>query len=167
MPAGRFLLIPRVSSERRRFIPMGFISPRTLVGDHVLLFPDATLYHFGVLSSTMHMAWVRQVCGRLESRYRYSAKLVYNNYPWPESPNAKQRASVQAAAQAVLDVREEHLKKGATLAGLYDPPAMPPELTKAHSVLDRAVDRCYRSQSFRSDRQRVEFLFALHEKNHP
>ncbi len=122
--------------------------PKTLVGDHVLVFPDATLYHFGVLSSAMHMAWVRQVCGRLESRYRYSAKLVYNNYPWPESPTAKQLTSVENAAQAVLDVREEHLKKGATLADLYDPLAMPPKLIKAHAVLDRAVDRCYRSQPF-------------------
>ncbi len=164
MPSRRFLLIPKVSSERRRFIPIGFMSPRTLVSDLVFVFPDATLYHFGVLSSTMHMAWVRQVCGRLESRYRYSAKLVYNNYSWPESPSARQLASVETAAQAVLDVREEHLKKGATLADLYDPLAMPRELTKAHSVLDRAVDRCYRWQPFRSDRQRVEFLFALYEK---
>jgi hypothetical protein len=164
MPSRRFLLIPRISSERRRFIPMGFVSPKTLVGDHVLIFSDATLYHFGVLSSTMHMAWARQVCGRLESRYRYSAKLVYNNYPWPESPNAKQVAAVETAAQSVLDVREEHLKKGATPADLYDPLAMPRELTKAHAVLDRAVDRCYRSQPFRSERQRVELLFALYEK---
>ena len=111
MPSRRFLLIPKVSSERRRFIPIGFMSPRTLVSDLVFVFPDATLYHFGVLSSTMHMAWVRQVCGRLESRYRYSAKLVYNNYPWPESPSARQLASVETAAQAVLDVREEHLKR--------------------------------------------------------
>ena len=164
MPSRRFLLIPKVSSERRHFIPIGFMSPKTLVSDLVFVFPDATLYHFGVLSSTIHMAWVRQVCGRLESRYRYSAKLVYNNYPWPDSPGDKQRASVETAAQGVLDVREEHLKTGATLADLYDPLAMPPKLTRAHAVLDRAVDRCYRSQPFSSDRQRVEFLFALYEK---
>ena len=112
----------------------------------------------------MHMAWIRQVAGRLKSDYRYSNGLVYNNYPWPESPGARRLASVETAAQAVLDVREEHLKKGDTLADLYDPLTMPRELTKSHAVLDRAVDRCYRSQPFRSDRQRVEFLFALYEK---
>ena len=112
----------------------------------------------------MHMAWVRQVAGRLESRYRYSAKLVYNNYPWPEKQTERQRAAVEAAAQVVLDVRKEHMKKGATLADLYDPIAMPSELLKAHTALDRAVDRCYRRQPFTSDRQRVEFLFALYEK---
>ncbi|HEY4760997.1 MAG TPA: DNA methyltransferase [Thermoguttaceae bacterium] len=164
MPKGFFLLIPRVSSEKRRYIPMGFISPRTIVSDAVLLFPNAKLYHFGVLSSVMNMAWVRQVCGRLESRYRYSAKLVYNNYPWPKTPTEKQRAAVEAAAQAVLDAREEYLSKGSTLADLYDPLAMPPKLVKAHAALDRAVDRCYRSQPFTNERQRVEFLFALYEK---
>ncbi len=100
----------------------------------------------------------------MKSDYRYSAKLVYNNYPWPEAPTEKQRAAVEAAAQAVLDAREEYLKKGATLADLYDPLAMPPKLVKAHAALDRAVDRCYRSQPFTSERQRVEFLFALYEK---
>ncbi len=112
----------------------------------------------------MHMAWVRQVCGRLKSDYRYSAKLVYNNYPWPESPTGKQLAAVEKAAQAVLDAREEYLAKGSTLADLYDPLAMPPRLVKAHAALDRAVDRCYRRQPFTSERQRVEFLFALYEK---
>jgi hypothetical protein len=164
MPKGQFLLIPKVSSERRRCIPMGFMSPRTLVSDLVFVFPGATCYHFGVLSSAMHMAWVRLVCGRLKSDYRYSAKLVYNNFPWPEAPSEKQRSAVEAAAQSMLDAREEHLKKGATLADLYDPVAMPPKLVKAHADLDRAVDRCYRSQPFTSDRQRVEFLFALYEK---
>jgi hypothetical protein len=164
MPKGRFLLIPKVSSERRRYIPMAFMSPKTLVSDLVFVFPDATRYHFGILSSAMHMAWVRQVGGRLKSDYRYSAKLVYNNYPWPEAPSAKQRAAVEAAAQAVLDAREEYLSKDATLADLYDPPAMPSKLVKAHAALDRAVDRCYRSQPFTTERQRTEFLFALYEK---
>jgi len=164
MPRRHFLLIPKVSSERRRYIPMGFMSPRTLVSDLVFVFPDAELYHFGVLSSAIHMAWVRQVCGRLESRYRYSAKLVYNNYPWPEAPAAKERLAVEAAAQGVLDARERYLKKGATLADLYDPLAMPAPLVKAHAALDRAVDRCYRRQPFATERQRVEFLFALYER---
>jgi hypothetical protein len=163
-PESKYLLVPSVSSENRKYIPIGFM-PKTVIGSNLVLFvPHATLYHFGVLSSAMHMAWVRQVCGRLESRYRYSNKLVYNNYPWPESPSEKQLASVKAAAEVVLDVRGEHLTKGATLADLYDSLAMPPELTKAHAALDRAVDRCYRSQPFSSDRQRVEFLFALYER---
>lgn len=110
----------------------------------------------------MHMAWVRRVCGRLKSDYRYSNKLVYNNYPWPEAPTAKQRATVEAAAQAVIDARKKF--PDATLADLYDPLAMPPILVKAHSELDRAVDLCYRPQRFDNDRQRVEFLFALYEK---
>jgi len=164
MPNRRFLLIPKVSSERRRYIPIGFMSPRTVVSDLVFVFPDATLYHFGVLSSAMHMAWMRQVCGRLESRYRYSAKLVYNNYPWPDAVAAKERSPVEAAAQAVLDLRDEYVRTGATLADLYDPIAAPAKLVKAHAALDRAVDRCYRREPFATERQRVEFLFALYEK---
>jgi hypothetical protein len=110
----------------------------------------------------MHMAWMRQVCGRLESRYRYSNSLVYNNYPWPENPTDKQRSAVEAAAQAVLDARKEF--PDATLADLYDPLTMPPKLAQTHAELDRAVDRCYRAQPFTNERQRVEFLFALYEK---
>ena len=128
----------------------------------VLLVPNATPYHFGVLSSTMHMAWVRQVGGRLESRYRYSNNLVYNNYPWPEKPTAKQRAAVEEAAQAVLATRKKF--PNSTFADLYDPLAMPPALVKAHAELDRAVDLCYRPQPFQNDRQRVEHLFALYGK---
>jgi hypothetical protein len=164
MPTRQFLLIPRISSEKRHYIPMGFISPKTMVSDAVLIFPNAKLYHFGVLSSSMHMTWVRQVCGRLESRYRYSAKLVYNNYPWPVEPTDKQRTAVEKAVQLVLDVRDKFQKKSASLADLYAPLIMPRELHKAHVALNRAVDRCYRSQPFTSERQRVEFLFALYEK---
>ncbi|HUY14883.1 MAG TPA: DNA methyltransferase [Terriglobia bacterium] len=162
MPTDSYLVIPEVSSERRNYIPIGFIEPDVLASNLVKIFPHATLYHFGILSSAMHMAWVRQVCGRLESRYRYSAKLVYNNYPWPEAPSAKQCAAVEAAAQAVLDARKEF--PDTTLADLYDPLSMPPALVKAHANLDRAVDLCYRPQRFESDRQRVEHLFALYEK---
>ncbi|MCX6617164.1 MAG: class I SAM-dependent DNA methyltransferase [Acidobacteria bacterium] len=161
-PNGNYLLIPSVSSEDRRYIPIGFM-PKTVIGSNLVLFvPNATLYNCGVLSSAMHMAWVKQVCGRLKSDYRYSAKLVYNNYPWPERPTAKQRAAVEAAAQAVLDARKKF--PDATLADLYDPLAMPKVLVKAHADLDRAVDLCYRPQRFESDRQRVEHLFALYEK---
>jgi len=162
MPQGNYLLIPKVSSERRSYIPMGFISPDIMSSDLVFIFPDATPYHFGILSSAMHMAWVRQVCGRLKSDYRYSAKLVYNNFPWPASPTAKQRAKVESAAQAVLDARNEF--PGSTLADLYDPLTMPPALAKTHAALDRAVDLCYRKGSFRGDSDRVEHLFELYEK---
>jgi hypothetical protein len=164
MPQGRCLLIPKVSSERRSYIPMGYLTSRALVSDLAFLVPGATLYHFGVLTSRMHMAWVRHVGGRLESRYRYSAKLVYNNYPWPQSPTNKHENAVAAAAQAVLDVRTENIDKGASLADLYDPLVMPRALYKAHHALDIAVDRCYRRKPFTTDRERVEYLFAQYAK---
>ncbi len=161
IPDSSFLVIPKVSSERRQYIPIGFMSPDVLVSDLCFIFRGATHYHFGVMSSGIHMAWVRQVCGRLESRYRYSADLVYNNFPWP-TPNDKQIAAVEKKAQAVLDARAAF--PDSTLADLYDPLTMPAKLTKAHAELDRAVDACYRSQPFASDRARVEFLFDLYTK---
>ncbi|HAH32950.1 MAG TPA: SAM-dependent methyltransferase [Elusimicrobia bacterium] len=161
-PKNEYLLIPSVSSEKRHYIPIGFMPPDVIASNLCLIIPDANLYHFGVLSSTMHMAWVRQVCGRLESRYRYSNKLVYNNYPWPETPSDKQRKAVENTAQSVLDARKEF--PDATLADLYNPLTMPPKLVKAHAALDRAVDLCYRPQPFPTERQRVEFLFTLYEK---
>jgi len=162
MPTSRFLVIPEVSSEHRPYIPIGFVKPTILCSNKLRILPKATLYHFGVLSSTIHMAWVRQVTGRLESRFQYSVKLVYNNFPWPETSNAKQRAAVEATAQSVLDTRKKF--PDATLADLYDPLAMPPALVKAHAELDRAVDLCYRPQPFQNDRQRVEHLFAMYER---
>jgi hypothetical protein len=138
------------------------LTPDVIASNLVNIVPDATPYHFGILTSTMHMAWMRQVCGRLKSDYRYSAGLVYNNFPWPEKPTAKQKATVAAKAQAVLDERAKHTLS--TLADLYDPLTMPADLVKAHADLDRAVDACYRPQAFTSDRQRVEFLFALYER---
>jgi len=161
-PKTKFLIVPGVSSERRPFIPIGFLTPDVIASNLVNIIPDATLYHFGILTSTMHMAWMRQVGGRLKSDYRYSAGLVYNNFPWPENPTEKQKASVEAKAQAVLDVRAKYTTS--TLADLYDPLTMPADLVKAHADLDRAVDACYRPQVFTSDRQRVEFLFALYER---
>ena len=143
-------VIPKVSSERRRYVPIGFMEPKTLISDLCFINTDITLFHFGVLSSTMHMAWVRQICGRLKSDFRYSAKLVYNNYPWPESPTDKQKASVEVKAQAVLDVRAAHADS--CLADLYHPTSMPTDLTKDHAELDRAVDACYRARPFDSDR---------------
>ena len=162
MPASNFIVIPKVSSERRRFIPIGFMTPKTLVSDLCFINTGVGLFHFGILSSSMHMAWVRQVCGRLKSDYRYSAKLVYNNYPWPESPSDKKVAGVEAKAQAVLDARAEF--PDCSLAELYDPVAMPAQLIKAHQALDRAVDACYGARRFDMDRERVEFLFRLYEK---
>lgn len=162
-PAENFLAIPKVSSERRPYIPMGYLDPSIFVSDLCFISNGATRYHFGVLTSAMHMAWVRHVCGRLESRYRYSAKLVYNNFPWPVEATDAQRAKVEERAQAVLDVRQEYLDQGSTLAGLYDPLYMPAPLLKAHQALDRAVDRCYRAARFTSERERVEFLFQLYE----
>jgi hypothetical protein len=156
-----YLLVPRVSSENRVYIPMGFLSPNTISTDANLIVPDASLYHFGILTSTMHMSWVRYVCGRLKSDYRYSKDLVYNNYPWPE-PTDAQREKVEALAQGVLDARANH--PTSTLADLYHPTTMPPDLRKAHDALDKAVDQCYRKEPFTSERERVEYLFGLYRK---
>lgn len=161
-PSCRYLAIPSVSSERRNYVPMAFLEPTTIANNLLLLIPHAMLFHFGVLTSAISMAWVRVVAGRLKSDYRYSNKLVYNNYPWPE-PDAKQRKAVEAAAKTVLDARKPHLDRGASLSDLYDPLAMPAELLKAHRALDHAVDKSYRSAPFASDRERVEFLFARYE----
>jgi hypothetical protein len=212
-PDRDYLAVPEVSSETRRFIPIAFLSSSVIASNKLQIIVGGTLYHFGVLSSTMHMAWVRTVSGRLESRYSY-APAVYNNFPWPQAdggrPSAKslpddtdsarepprsygskyndawaalaqptdilalqhdpprladatpKQAAVESAAQAVLNARAEFA--GSTLADLYDPLTMPSDLVTAHAALDRAVDRCYRAQPFTSDRQRVEYLFALYER---
>ena len=166
IPDAPFLLIPKVSSERRRFIPMGFMQPDTLCSDLVFVTPNASLFHFGVLSSTMHMAWMRYTCGRLESRYRYSKDIVYNNFPWPEKPSEAQIKAIEAVAQDVLDVRS-HFPK-ATLATLYDPDLTPPDLVKAHEKLDRAVDAAYvpdgGTRKWESDAERVAFLFRRYRE---
>ncbi len=161
-PANKYVLVPCHSSQTRKYIPMSYFSPRFVLNNSCLCLPNAKLYHFGILSSQMHMAWVRQVCGRIKSDFRYSVNLVYNNYPWPEAPTVRQRVAVESAAQNVLDARKEFSQ--AKLADLYDPLAMPAILVKSHAALDRAVDLCYRQQPFESDRQRVEFLFVLFEK---
>jgi len=162
MPDIDFLVIPKTSSEKRVYIPIGYVDRGTLVGDACFILPSDNLYYFGVLTSAMHMAWVRHVCGRLESRYRYSAKLVYNNFPWPENPTEKQKAAVETKAQRVLDVRAKY--PATSLADLYDPLATPRDLTEAHRSLDRAVDHCYRRQPFNGDLSRITFLFDLYEK---
>jgi len=162
MPSANFIVVPKVSSERRRYIPIGFMTPETLISDLCFINTDVNLFHFGILCSTMHMSWVRLVCGRLKSDYRYSAKLVYNNFPWPTSVSAKQKSAVEAKGQAVLDARATYPES--SLADLYNPLAMPLKLSKAHALLDRAVETCYRAKPFASDRERVEFLFGLYEK---
>ena len=160
-PKRQYLLVPKTSSERRPFIPMGFMSPVNLCGDAACVIKGSGSFYFGVLSSTMHMAWVRTVCGRLKSDYRYSAKLVYNNFPWPQGVTDTQRDAVEAAAQGVLDARDKF--PNSSLADLYDPLSMPAALVKAHSKLDRAVDRSYRTKPFANERIRVEFLFEQYQ----
>lgn len=165
IPSRNYLVIPEVSSERRNYIPIGFLGTDVLCSNKLRILPNATHYHFGILSSGTHMAWVRQVTGRLKSDYQYSVKLVFNNFPWP-NPTPAQVARVEEAAQAVLAARAPHLppRGMGTLADLYDPNTMPPELHRAHAELDRAVERCYRADRFTSDRERVEFLFRLYEQ---
>jgi hypothetical protein len=141
-PRERYLAIPEVSSERRTYLPMAFLPAKVICSNKLQTLSGATTYDFGVLTSRLHMSWVRQVCGRLKSDINYSGSLVYNNYPWPESPTDTQRATVERDAQAVLDARA--LYPDSTLANLYDPVLMPPELVRAHQRLDRAVERCYR-----------------------
>jgi len=162
-PKENYLLIPRVSSERRVYIPFGFFTPDNIVHDSCSCIPDATVYHFGVLTSEMHMAWVRQVCGRLESRFRYTKDIVYNNFPWPLKVTEKQKEVVEKKAQTVLDTRQKYLDAGNTLADLYDPLYTPNDLLKAHQALDKAVDQCYRKAPFTSECERIEYLFQLYE----
>ena len=162
-PSTNFLVIPEVSSERREYIPIGYMNQETIVSNKLWVIPDATLYHFGVLTSLMHMAWMRYVTGRLEMRYQYSGSVVYNNFPWPEKIADDRRAEIERHAQTVLDERARHLATGATLADLYDPVTMPPALAKAHTALDRAVDRAYRPAPFLTERDRVEHLFARYQ----
>jgi hypothetical protein len=165
-PTSRYVVIPRHSSERRKYIPFGYFNPDVIIGDSCTAIPNADHYHFGVVSSLMHMAWVRTVCGRLKSDIRYSNKLVYNNFPWPDTVDSKQRRAVEAAAERVLASRAAYLAPvgESTLSDLYDPLMMPASLAKCHADLDRAVDRLYRSEPFRSDRERVEHLFLLYSR---
>jgi hypothetical protein len=135
-----FIVVPSTSSERRRYVPLGFLGEDTISTNLNLIIPDATLYHFGVLTSNVHMAWMRAVCGRLKSDYRYSKDIVYNNFPWP-APTDEQKAMIEQSAQAIIDVREKF--PDCSMADLYDPLAMPPELKKAHVANDKAVMQAY------------------------
>ena len=160
-PKSDYILVPRTTSENRRYIPLGFFTADNIVSDTCQAIPNGDLYLFGMLTSTMHMTWVKYVCGRLKSDFRYSKDIVYNNYPFPETANDKQKQKVETAAQAVLDTRAKY--PDSSLADLYDPLTMPPDLVKAHQTLDKAVDLCYRPQPFVSELNRIEYLFSLYE----
>ena len=161
IPQSSFLVLPRVSSERREYVPFGWLEPPVIPSDAVQVLSDATLSDFALLTSAMHMAWLRHIGGRLESRYRYSVGIVYNTFPMPPMTE-RQKAAIGSKAQTVLDARTAH--KGATLATLYDPDLMPSDLRRAHTALDKAVDRLYRKTPFTSERERVEHLFTLYEQ---
>lgn len=157
-----FIVVPRVSSENRPYIPFGFFDHDSIVSDTCMAIPNANHFHFGVLMSKMHMAWVKYICGRLKSDFRYSKDIVYNNFPWPSNITIKNKQTIEIAAQKVLDARLQF--PNSSLSDLYDPLTMPPILVKAHSELDRAVDLSYRQSPFTSEANRMEFLFELYEE---
>lgn len=156
-----FIAVPRVSSERREYVPMALYTGGEIAGDTCQIIPNATHYHFGILTSQIHMAWMRAVAGRLKSDYRYSKDIVYNNFIWPSATD-EQKAHIETLAQAVLDARAEF--PNASLADLYDPLTMPPTLAKAHKALDRAVDKLYQKQPFATDAERVALLFEKYQE---
>lgn len=161
-PESNFLIMPSVSSEARAYVPVGFLPAEVVVSNLAFVVPNAGLYQFGIITSAMHMAWMRYVCGRLKSDYRYSNTIVYNNFPWPESPAIATRQAMEEAAQAVLEARKAH--PDSTLADLYDPLAMPSDLRAAHRRLDKMVDRLYRlKKPFQNDVERVQYLFEKYD----
>ena len=164
LPTAPFLVIPEVSSERRDYVPIGWLEPPVVPSNLVRVLEGATRPTFALLTSAMHMAWLRHVGGRLESRYRYSVGLVYNTFPTPPgwTDENADHSALESLAQAVLDARAAH--PDSTPANLYDPDLMPPALRRAHRRLDRAVDRLYRRTRFADERERVEHLFGLYER---
>jgi len=164
IPETPFLVIPQVSSEKRDYIPMGYLKPPIIPSDKLRIMPDAQLWHFAILTSRMHMAWMRLVTGRMKSDYMYSVGVVYNAFPWPEGLQENKQAQEKLAqlAQAVLDARDQHPNN--TLADLYDRTAMPANLRKAHGALDRFVERLYRSHPFDDDAERVAHLLGCYER---
>ena len=159
---GKYLAFPRTSSENRTYIPIGFLPSSTIAANDIQMVPEAGIYEFGILTSAMHMAWVRVTSGRLKSDYRYSARLTYNTFPWPQTATDKQKKAIEDAAQAVLDARAQFLSS--SLADLYDPLTMPEALTKAHHKLDAAVDAAYAKRKFTGDSNRIAFLFELYQQ---
>ena len=164
IPNEPYLVLPEVSSERRDYVPIGWLEPPTIPSNLLKVLTDASLAEFGLLSSAMHMAWVRAIAGRMKSDYRYSVGVVYSTFPTPKGfTDGSTSPRLDAPAQAVLDARAAH--PDATLAQLYDPDLMPTDLRKAHRDLDRAVDRLYRSRpAFKSESERLQHLFGLYEQ---
>ena len=156
-----FIVVPSTTSENRAYIPMGFFDKNYIANNSCHIIPNGDLFLFGQLTSLMHMSWVKYTCGRLESRFRYSKDIVYNNYPFPKNVTEKHKELVEKKSQNVLDIRASF--SDCSLADLYDPLSMPPNLKKAHQELDKAVDNCYGTKSFKNDKERIEFLFALYE----
>ena len=159
--SGTYLLVPSTSSEKRRYVPLGFLDCNVISSNANLIVPNASLYHFGILTSNVHMAWMRVVCGRLKSDYRYSASIVYNNFPWP-TPTEAQKAKIEQTAQAILDARNKF--PDCSLADLYDEAAMPPDLRKAHQENDRAVMAAYGFNIKMSESECVAELFKMYQK---
>ncbi|MGJ0318121.1 N-6 DNA methylase [Aliarcobacter cryaerophilus] len=157
-----FIVVPSTTSENRAYIPMGFFDKKFIANNSCHIIPNGDLFLFGQLTSLMHMSWVKYTCGRLKSDYRYSKDLVYNNYPFPKNVSEKQKKAVEEKAQNVLNIRSQF--SDCSLADLYDPLSMPPNLKKAHQELDKAVDNCYGSKLFKNDKERIEFLFGLYEE---
>jgi hypothetical protein len=180
----KFIVVPSVSSENRRYVPIGFLNSDTIPTNLVLIIPNASLFHFSVLTSSVHMAWMRAVCGRLESRYRYSKDIVYNNFPWPDAvasyrdfdtphrnfgiskcrniDKKEAAARIEKTAQAILDARAKY--PDSSLADLYDETTMPPELRKAHKDNDKAVLAAYGFDPKMSEAEIVAELFKMYEK---
>ena len=170
VPESSYLVIPEVSSERRDYVPIGWVEPPTIPSNKLLVIEGASLWHFAILTSRSHMSWLRHIGGKLKSDFQYSSGLVYNTFPWPlrqaqgERAWEAQRAKIEALAQTVLDARALPKNATSTLADLYDPDTMPPELRKAHRDLDAAVDKLYAPKGFADDRARVEHLFKRYEE---
>ena len=158
---GNYLLIPSTSSERRSYIPIGFLSSDVVASNANLVIPNATLYEFGILTSSLHNVWMRVVAGRLKSDYRYSNEIVYNNFPWC-NPTKAQKTKIEQTAQAILDTRVKY--PDATLADLYDGIMMPPDLHKAHEANDLAVMQAYGFKLKMKEAEIVAELFRMYKK---
>jgi len=163
LPENPYLVVPEVSSEQRRYIPIGYVQPPVVPSNLLRLIENAELWHFAILTSQMHMAWMRQFAGRLKSDYRYSIGIVYNTFPWPENlkEDSKTQEKLNQLAQKILDIRASYADS--TLADLYNSTTMPPDLRKAHLALDKAVDKLYQDAPFKDDSERVALLFARYE----
>jgi hypothetical protein len=161
-PSSNYLIIPRVTSENRHYIPIGYVTQNIINSDANFSMENATFYHFAVLNSTMHNAWMRAVCGRLESRYRYSNTIVYNNFPWPQGVSKEDIKKIETAGQAILNARAKH--SGKSLAWLYNPETMPANLQDAHDALDNLIDDAYAYSGEHRDAPRVSFLFEQYQK---